>query len=82
MEGVRAMELVGHVQALRHDTVKTMLGDRGYADAWEPFRIEMQPLRDLDPATAHTIPLLPDTRTDWGAPLGGFDALRLTPSGP
>ncbi len=40
---------------------------------WEPFRIEMELLRDLDPATDYTITLPSDTRTHWGALLGGFD---------
>ena len=48
----------------------------------DPYRIEMELLRDLEPNTAYTVTLPPGSRTRWGAPLNDFETLRFTTQGP
>jgi hypothetical protein len=44
----------------------------------DPYHIEMELLRDLEPSTSYTITLPPGSRTRWGAPLNDFETLRFT----
>ncbi len=49
---------------------------------YNPYRIEAELLRDLDPSTAYTITLPAGSRTRWGAPLHDFETLRFTTQAP
>jgi len=51
-------------------------------EPFDPYRVRVELLRDLDPSTSYTITLPAGSRTRWGALLNGFETLRFTTQAP